>query len=217
MKLAIFDMDGTIIDSIPFWNNIVVDYLKRFDKVPNRELKERLRDLTLKDGIIYMIDYYKLNTTVEQVLYELNLMLDKMYREGFELKEGTKELFEELKNRNIKLCLATATATVHVDTMLDRFGFRETFDKVLTSDNQDLHKNDPKYFKNLLEEFNISPEDAVLFEDSSYSMKTAKECGLKVVALTKDTDRRTLDEVEKYADLKVSQIKDLDIEKLLEL
>lgn len=184
MKVFIFDMDGTFVDSMEYWNSLMDNYLKTKGITPESNLMLEILSLTLEDGIKYTKERYNLKESAEVIHQEMKELIGYNYKNTFDIDPATIEIFEHLKSVNKKIVLATATQRSLVNIVLDRFGLKKYLDLELVSDEVDLHKNDPTYFKNIGDYFGTRSNECIVVEDSLYAIKSATGVGMKAVGIT---------------------------------
>ncbi|NLD18547.1 MAG: HAD family phosphatase [Tissierellia bacterium] len=187
MKVFIFDMDGTFVDSMDYWNNLMLNYLESKDVTPEESLMTDIVSLTLHDGIEYTKDKYSLRESVDEILDEMRALIGYNYKNTFNLDPATIEIFRHLKKAEKKVVLATATERSLVDIVLDRFDLKKYLDLEIVSDEVNLHKNDPQYFLDIGKHFGASGEECSVIEDSLYAIKSANEAGMETVGIIAQT------------------------------
>lgn len=215
MKAAIFDMDGTLLDSMWVWEKLAHNYLESIDVVPPSDLRENLKPLSLLEGCYYMKDRFKLQKSAEEINQEMEKLLESYYAEKFELRPYVIELLDKLKDNNVKMCLATATADHLVSKAFKRIGIEDYFEFIQTSNNTGIGKQDPEFFRIAISKLNVEPKDIWVFEDALHCIKSAKKCDLKVVAIKEDTALDDLEEIKKYADILINEFNELKFEDLI--
>ncbi len=214
MKGAIFDLDGTLLDSMWFWKGLANNYLLSIDIEPPTDLRDTLKKLSLLEGCHYLKERFKLDKTPKEINDEMEILLSKQYVENFQLKPYVHEILEDLKNRNIKMCLATATEDRLVEMAFKRLGIGDYFEFIQTSNRVGIGKNDPRFFEIATERLELSPKDIWVFEDALHCIISAKHCGLNVVALSDEAATEDLDEIKKYADMYIDDFSNLELDKL---
>lgn len=209
MKLFIFDMDGTIIDSMDFWSNLILNYLKEQGLEAEDGLMEALVSLTFIEGVAYVKDRYNLSESVEEIENDLYKMLEYNYRNVFNLEEGTREIFDSIKNHGNKIVLATATQRSLVDIFLERFDFVDYFDLEIVSDEVELHKDNPLYFRNIADKLGVSYESSYVVEDSLYAIESAKKAGMKVASVTFQSPEKHIEQIRALSDFTGEHLLDI--------
>lgn len=107
MKAAVFDIDGTLIDSIDFWKNLGKNYLISQGICPRDDLNQAMETLTVTEGISYMKEEYKIGKTSLQIKDELDELLFSYYKNDAKLKPYAIEVIKTLKSKNIRLAIAS--------------------------------------------------------------------------------------------------------------
>lgn len=211
MKVYIFDMDGTFIDSMEFWDNLVLEYLstKGIEAAP--DLPTELVSFTLREGIKYVKEKFNLEPSEEDIHSEMIDLLAYNYANVFDIEKSTIDIFKELKDRGDKIVVATATQRSLTDIVIDRFDLNKWLDLLIVSDEVNIGKGDPQYFLNIAEHFEVEPENCVVAEDALYAIESAKKAGMKVVAITFQAQSAHLDRIKELSDIhgeNLTEVKD---------
>ena len=214
MKGAIFDLDGTLIDSMWFWEKLVDDYLLSVGIEPPEDLRDVLKELSLLEGCFYMKDRFNMAKTPEEINAEIEELLESYYADKFLLKPYVLETLEDFKSRKIKMCLATATEDKLVSKVFNRLRIGEYFDFIQTSNNTGIGKKDTRFFQLAIDRLSLNPEDIWVFEDALHCIVAAKKTGLNVVAIADNSALKDFDEIKKYADICIDDFSQLDIDNL---
>lgn len=209
MKAAVFDVDGTLVDSIGFWTNLSNNYLLSQGITAAEDLNKALETLTVEEGVSYMQEKYEINKTLIQIRDEMDELLTSYYREEAELKPFVIELLEVLKSKDIKLGIASVIDEGLISSVLNRYGIYDYFEFIQTCENTGLSKNDERFFKLLSEKMDLKPEEIFLFEDSLYCMKVAKSVGLNVVGVEDDYSKKDLENIIEVSDIYIKDFSKL--------
>ncbi|NEZ47667.1 HAD family phosphatase [Clostridium niameyense] len=204
LKAAIFDLDGTLIDSMDIWNKIDTDFLtKRNLKVPIN-LKEEIETLTFEEGATYFKNRFKLTESIEEILEEWNNMAYKEYAHNINLKKGAKNFLNLLKYRGIKIAIATSNTTPLVNAVLKNNNILNLFDVITTIDEVSRGKDFPDIYLLTSKKLNIDPKNCIVFEDILPALKGAKAAGMKVVAVYDTYSSKCKKQMESLADLYIN-------------
>lgn len=199
IKYAIFDVDGTLTDSMHIWDTCGGAYLMMRGITPHAG--ETFRTRGYVEGINYMIEEYKLPLTFDELMAELLKILEFYYFNIAEAKPGVKEFLQKMQNNGVKMCIITATNQYLIDPALERNGILKYFGKVFSTHDIGKHKDKPEIF-NMARDF-LGAEnnsDVFVFEDALYSIKTAKSAGYKVIGIADYSAECDREEIKKLAD-----------------
>lgn len=183
IKLFLFDLDGTILDSLEIWNDIDLLFFKKHNLIMGEDYHIAIAPLTLEETATYTKNTYKLDIDEEQIMKEWSDLAIKEYAENVNLKKGVKEFLDYLKNKNVHLAIATSCNEEMFKPCLERYGIVSYFEHFYTSQNLKINKSNTNFFKEILNEYKIEPDQILFFEDSLASMKCAKSLGFNVVAV----------------------------------
>ena len=218
INYAIFDVDGTLTDSMHIWDTCGGAYLMMRGIVPHAY--DTFRTRSYEDGLDYMIEEYNLPLTPEELLAELMKILEFYYFNIAEKKPGVEEFLQRMEKSGVKMCIITATNQYLIDSALERNGILKYFSKVFSTTDIGKHKDKPEIFdiaKEYLGAKNSS--DVFVFEDALYSMKTAKAAGYKVIAVEDYSAEPDRDEIKALADYYIKSYDEiydiLDLEVIL--
>lgn len=179
---AIFDMDGTLIDSMPYWRKLAPYYLKIHGFEPTEELTDMLAEMSVKDASRYICGNYQPERDPDEVFTELwDIMGDVFYPQGLPLKAGIKEFLDYLKQKGVPMAVASASRAEAVSAALKTSGIEEYFDCVITTGEVGKSKHFPDVFDYALNALGTPKETTWIFEDAVYAVKTAKAAGYNCV------------------------------------
>lgn len=177
-NFAIFDMDGTLVDSMPYWKNLSPEYLssKGISDIP-KDILEKITPMTVKESSHFFVEQFGLDATPETVADEIHAMMGIHYIEDIPIREGVEEYLEKLKARGVKMCVASATVEPLMDACLERLGVRHYFEFTLSCDTVGAGKNSPLVYLTAAERLGAKPEETAVYEDSCFAAATAKNAG----------------------------------------
>ena len=188
---AIFDMDGTILNSMDYWATAASEYLKAVGIVPPKDTDK----VFLEDGMKKWYEITCPEIPFEKVSEGIYAIMEKHYSQDVQTKDGAKEMLERLKSHGVKMCLATATDRSAVERILSRLGISEYFPKILTSKEVGLGKRFPLIYEKALEFLGTDKETTYVFEDAFYAINTCYQNGFKVVGVYDENAYVTEDEI----------------------
>lgn len=195
IKGVIFDMDGTLIDSMWVWEEVDVDYVKRYQLVEPEGFYEAIEGMSFTDvAKYYKKTFPQIRDSVEQIKADWMEMGYRLYRDEVELKSGVKEFLEELKKRGIKIGIATSNDRDMTEMVLEARGILQEFDAICTSDEVKIGKPAPDVYLKAAEDLGVVPKDCLIFEDVPAGLMAGKSAGMKTCAVA---DKFSEDQIEK--------------------
>ena len=214
IKGAIFDFDGTLVDSMFIWDRFGEDYLRTLGKETKENLTETFKTFTLEQAAEYYREHYGVTLSVEKIVDGVNEMVAELYRTKVTLKSGVLEFLCDLQSKGVKMCVATVTDRPIVEDVLVRLGIRDFFDGILTCAEVGYNKETPHIYRKALEILRTKKEDTVVFEDALHALMTAKNDGFTVAAVY-DKHETGQNEMRGVADYYISDYKRFDWNKAM--
>ena len=190
-RFAIFDMDGTLVDSMVYWKHLAAEFLdSKGVQTISSEILERIKAMTMTESAALFIQEYNLPGTAESVAAEMNAMMDKHYRTDIPLKPGAAEYLEALYRRGVTMCVASATAEDLMDACLTRLGVAQYFSFLLSCETVGAGKNRPDVYRESAKRLGAEPVEIAVYEDALYAAETAKTAGFYTVAVRDDSNQQ---------------------------
>ena len=215
IRSAIFDVDGTLLDSMFIWDTIGETYLRSIGYQPKENLNETFKNMSLRQAARYYQTEYGVTLSIDQIMDGVNAMLERYYRFEVPLKPGVAELLERLRQDGVRLCIATATDRHLVEAALDRCGVLSCFGEIFTCNEVGHGKDEPDIFEAALRFLGTRREETLVFDDALYAVRTAKEAGFLVAAVY-DSHERSQAEVRARSDLYLEDLTQLvELQKFL--
>ena len=182
IKGAIFDMDGTLIDSMGYWKSAAGDYIKTLGKEPDADLGDRFLTLGLADIYPQMKEDYGLTQSIEEVSAGIYAIMEKNYG-NVDIKPYVKDMLEAFKNKGVKMCIASATNSDLASRVLTRLGIRDYFSAVLCCKDVGRGKRYPDVYNYALNYLGTSKEETLVFEDAVFAIRTLSSHGFVSVGI----------------------------------
>ena len=183
VKYALFDMDGTLTDTMHFWMGAANEFLKDEGVALSEEQNARLQSMGVKEGIAYVRSLHISPKTDNYGIEDVCRILMRHYERESVVKDGVRELLEGLRERGVRMGVATLTPSPIARVCLTTTGLLSYFACVLGGEDYPEGKSTPRIFEDAARRFGCAPSDMVLFEDSLYSIKTANAVGISVVGV----------------------------------
>lgn len=212
IKGVIFDIDGTLLDSMPLWNNLGERYLQKlgFTEEETEGLSQRISTMPFAEGIHYIKKEYSLDIAEERIREQLQEMIAKAYRDEIALKAGAKEYLQFLKERGIPCILATAGDASLATAALKRLKVWEEFRGLLLCEEFNTSKREAKIYQLAMERLSLSrPEEVLVCEDVLHAVKSAKQAGFQVCGILDEANREDWAMIQEVADLTIKDFQEL--------
>lgn len=210
IKGVIFDVDGTLLDSMSIWANIGERYLRRAGIVPEPNLGEKLFTMSLNDGAHYLKTAYKLRDSEEVIKQSVLGIVEDFYIKEAPLKAGVKELVIMFREHQIPMVLATSSSRHLVEAALRRLGIWNCFERMFTCDEVGVGKKDsPLIYQQAADSLHLSPAETFVFEDALHAIYTAHEAGFITVGVFDETSKKDQEAIRSFCDYYLDRIDEL--------
>ena len=210
LQSAIFDMDGTLLDSMPIWKGLGAAMLRDLGFTPDAALEAKLKTLSLRDGVAYCKDYYQLSQTVDQLV---GLVFDKIhefYCERVQTKPGVEKFLSLLKMEGVWMYVATATDRHLAQAALRCAGIDGYFRGIVTTADVSKGKDEsPEIYERAMTRLQSNKRDTVIFEDALHAIRTAKAAGFRVAAVYDASAEDDQEEIRSLADYYIRSFEEM--------
>jgi HAD superfamily hydrolase (TIGR01509 family) len=192
-QTALFDMDGTVLDSMGCWRELNVAYAQSLHIPITPQLRAELLTLSGTQFVRYFQEHFGVKTDLDDVFARAHAAMLPQYRRGLPEKPGAKAYLERLRVRGVQRVLATATPTELARVALDHSGLTPYFDLVTTTQMIGLEKSDPAFWLAVARRAGASPASCTVYEDVLYAAEGARRAGMDVIAIEDETNARDRD------------------------
>ena len=180
---AIFDLDGTLLDSMPWWDDLGERYLRSLGKTPEPNIRYHFKRLTMEGSAHYMKETYGLEQSIEEICTGVMSGIEFAYRDCIQCKPGVVDMLEALSNAGVAMCVATATRRDCALAALERLDILKYFSALFTCTEVGASKTEPDIFELALSHLGTPRETTFVFEDSLHAIETAHAATFPVMLI----------------------------------
>lgn len=200
IEYAVFDVDGTLLDSMHVWWGIGEAYLRLHNITAPANLAQQMKSLNVPGAVRWCNEKFGLSVPVEQGVAQVILLVKKEYAAHIKPKAFVAEYMDALIAAGTKICAATNSEKEYLTPALERSGILQKLDLFINATELGVTKKEPLFWQLVAEKLGTTAEHLTVFEDSLYAMKTAKEAGCRVVAVYDNAAKDDNDEVRRVCD-----------------
>ena len=200
VKGAIFDLDGTLLDSMGVWDKISRDFLTGRGIAAPDDIGAAVKNMSFTESAAYYIQRFLLPDSREQLIAIWNEMAFREYAERIELKAGAASFVRQLRQRGICLGVASATDRALTEAVLKRHGILDWFQAIVTVAYTGKGKNSPDFFRAAAQRIGVAPQECAVFEDCLHAVQGAKLAGMRVWGVYDPFSAHERQEIERFAD-----------------
>lgn len=212
IKACIFDLDGTLVDSLGIWSEID----KRFFRVHHMEVPEdyekRIAHMNFVDIAKFTKSEYGFQESIEEIMKIWTDWSIIAYQKEIKAKPGAKEFLSYIQSLKIPMALATANRKELYEPCLKNNGIFDYFSYKMNVNDLNSTKSEPKIYLELAKEMNSKPNETLVFEDILIAVKTAHEAGFKVAAIYDKSNKNDADQIIQNSDYYLTSYYDFDDE-----
>jgi HAD superfamily hydrolase (TIGR01509 family) len=180
---AVFDLDGTLADSMGLWDNLCRKWLEKKGIIAPPDMEREIADMTLTESAAYIFRRFGAAENSAAIIAQWETLALGQYRESLNLKSGAGELIRALARRGIKLAIATSSFPACCEAILARHGIRDFFSTLVYTCEIDESKSDPGFWRGVAERLSVLPEKCVVFEDTYAALEGVRAAGMTFAAI----------------------------------
>ena len=207
-KACIFDLDGTLLDSMGVWRRVDEVFLGKRGLLFTEEYARAVSFMKLNLAADYTVKLFGLNERPEDIIREWLDLARHEFTYNIQPKPFGVEYVRLLKEKNIPIAVATSSQKELYKPALQRIGIFDLFDVIIDSEKTDCGKDKPDIFLKTAESLNTAPKDCLVFEDTVNGVLSAKVAGFMTVGFLDDYQPDYRDELIKNADCTAADFKE---------
>lgn len=207
IKAVIFDLDGTLVDSMWMWKEIDIEFLGRYGYECPDDLQNEIQGMSFSETALYFKERFELSMTTHEIKEIWVQMSIEKYRSEVPLKTGAEPFLEYLRSMDIRTGIATSNGRDMVDAVLVSLNVDKLFDRVTTACEVASGKPSPDIYLKVAADLCVNPEDCLVFEDIPAGILAGKRAGMRVCAIE---DEFSLDLTKEKTELADYYIKDYE-------
>lgn len=207
IKAVIFDLDGTLMDSMWMWTDIDIEYLGRYGYELPDDLQKEIEGMGFTETAQYFKKRFGIPETIDEMKEEWNRMAYDFYANRVQLKPGAKRFLEEIRFRGLKTGIASSNSRSLILACLEQNGIAGQFDCIMTSCEVAHGKPSPDIYLRTAEMLGVLPSECLVFEDVPMGILAGKNAGMRVCAME---DAHAADQKEKICALAQYYIRNYD-------
>lgn len=208
MKGVIFDMDGTLVDSMNYWENAFIKKMKDEHLTYPDDIFNIITPMGVKDCCKYICQL-GCNKTPEEIYNEVESAMIAQYATNIPAKPFVIEYMQKLKAGGVKMCILSASTHKMIEASAKKCEYFDFLEFIISCEEMGMSKAEPEIFRLVAEKMGLSIEDVTVFDDNSIAVKSAKNAGAEVCAVYDKTSAEYEEELKQIADRYIYTFKEL--------
>ncbi|MCD7744534.1 MAG: HAD family phosphatase [Lachnospiraceae bacterium] len=197
---VIFDLDGTLMDSMDLWTGIDIEYLGRYGYAPTPDLAVAIEGMSFTETAEYFRERYAIPNTVEEIKKEWNRMAFQKYANEVAMKPGAARFLHALRQKKLPVAIASSNSQELIRAALSHHQVEDCFDLIVTSCEVSKGKPSPDVYLYAAGKLGVSPERCLVFEDVPMGILAGKNAGMRVCAVEDEFSAARRVEIRRLAD-----------------
>ena len=181
IKYAIWDLDGTLLDSLDMWLTLARRYLTALGvgEIPD-DLEETVDAMSLEESAAYLKEQFGLSQSREEIMNQFMALVRHLYREALPFFPQSVRQVRELYKEGCRMCILTTTEKECAVEALKRGGIDRCYEQIYTCSDLEMNKRGPEIYRETCKRMGFEPEKTMIYEDADYALKGAAESGCMV-------------------------------------
>lgn len=185
VRAAVFDLDGTLFDSVGLWHEIDEIFLRKRGCEPTNDYKRSIAALGFKATAYFTVEYFGLNETPEALMDEWNVLAEHAYKHTIKLFDGAREYLAACAAEGLTILAVTSLKRELAESCLTSNGVRGYFKEIITADETGMKKSSPDIYEYAAKRAGCAAAECVAFDDVHDAVGAAKAAGMTTVAISR--------------------------------
>lgn len=200
IKAVIFDLDGTLMDSMGIWRDIDIEFLSQRNLTFEEDLQEKIEGMSFTETAIYFKEYYQLTESIDELKSIWNQMAENKYRHEILPKPGALRFLAYLKEKGIKMGIATSNSAELIAAVNETYHLDTYMSCIVTACSVNKGKPAPDVYLEAARQLGVKPAECLVFEDIVKGIEAGKNAGMKVCAIEDSYSAHQREEKRKISD-----------------
>lgn len=209
IKAALFDLDGTLVDSMWMWKIIDIEFLEKYNMELPDDLQKEIEGMSFTETATYFKERFKLKESLEEIKGIWNGMAFEKYSTQVPMKKGALSFLKYLKGKGVKLGIATSNSMELVNAVVKAHRLDEIFDSIRTACEVKAGKPAPDIYLKVASDLGVTPEECLVFEDVPMGILAGKNANMKVCTIFDDFSKEYEVEKRSLADYYINDYEDI--------
>lgn len=180
---VIFDLDGTLVDSMWIWREIDIEYLARFNMTMPEDLQNNIEGMSFYETAVYFKNTFNIPDSLETIMNNWNEMAFEKYEKVVPVKEYVQEFLQNMSELGIKMGIGTSNSRILTESLLKARRIDKYFDAIVTGSEVTKGKPEPEVYLVAADKLGVNPSRCLVFEDLPFGIMAAKRAGMKTCAV----------------------------------
>lgn len=211
IKAVIFDLDGSLVDSMWIWKDIDIEYLGRFGISLPHNLQSEIEGKSFSETAVFFKERFQIPDSIEKMKQDWNEMAWHKYINDVPLKPGADIFLKYCISKGIKLGIATSNSRELVEAVADARGFGKDFDCIMTGCDVKAGKPAPDIYLAVANKLSVLPEECLVFEDITAGIMAGKNAGMKVCAVEDAYSMHQTEDKKRLADYYIKNYHEIEL------
>ena len=205
----IFDLDGTLIDSLDAWKDIGNRYLKSIGVQGRETLDQEMEHMAIEEACVYIKKEFHLSQSINEILSDVKEMIYDSYAHDMRLKEGVYDFLKQSYKQGKRMCVLTANDQSLAKVVLKHCQVLSYFECIESCGSIGYSKTNPQCYLEMAKRMNVSKEECVVFEDAYHALLSANHAGFYSVAVINNENQKDRDNIKNIANQTIESFLDI--------